>query len=346
MPAGGIMLNRKRSGAMSHRRFWRGPSSWRSWIGGFVAGAVIVLVFSAVAIAPWLLTHRHSLPLERRFGDYAVSMAARLHAGSAANPAPADNRTLERGQYAFTGSCTQCHGPTGNGKNGALSATLFPPATDLTTGDAKEKSDAELFWITKNGLSFTGMPGFAGQYNDDAIWALVAYMRSLQGQGSAARAPITVPAPTGAELAKAGPNGDTAARGAQVYFAQNCQLCHGGAGAAPGELRLRLEGNDASTVCQIRNGPNGMPAYPNAQISDADMVDLIAFLKTLPTASGGGEGRGQERPADGARRGSRPDNGQGGGPDEAGRAFSSAPGSDMSGCFPQPGGATLGRPTP
>src|SRR5262249_61773962 len=104
---------------------------------------------------------------------------------------PSNRQTLERGQYAYTGSCMQCHGSIGDGKDAALATSLFPPATDLSKGDAAEKSDAELFWITKRGLRFTGMPGFADQYNDEAIWSIVAYLRTLQGKqpatGPAAR---------------------------------------------------------------------------------------------------------------------------------------------------------------
>ena len=83
------------------------------------------------------------------------------------------------------GSCAECHGSTGDGK-GVFGAATYPPATDLTSHDVVEKSDAELFWITKNGLNFTAMPGFGDQYSDQDIWNIVAYMRSLQNGQPAA----------------------------------------------------------------------------------------------------------------------------------------------------------------
>ncbi len=319
---------------MQRLRFWRGRpfASWRPFVGGFVLGGAAVLGVGVIVVAPWLLTHHHNLPLEEQFGHYAVSVAARLHAGGKTNPMTANRQTLERGQYAYTGSCAQCHGPTGNGKGGVLSGTLYPPATDLTKGDAKEKSDAELFWITKNGLSFTAMPGFSDQYNDDTIWAIVAYLRALQGtQGSTPRT-LTVPTPSAVELARANPSGDAAARGAAVYFAQSCEKCHGGSGNASGELRLRLAPDNATIACQIRNGPNGMPAYSSAQISDAEMGDLITYLRTLPGTGQPDAERAGSRPSGGTSERPRQEGERNGAPEGDRQAFSSPPGSDTSAC--------------
>ena len=35
----------------------------------------------------------------------------------------------------------------------------------------------ELFWIVKNGLKYTGMPGWAAQGRDDEVWAVVAFLQ-------------------------------------------------------------------------------------------------------------------------------------------------------------------------
>src|SRR5205085_10562640 len=109
----------------------------------------------------------------------------------------------------------------------------------------KDKSDAALFWITKHGLSFTAMPGFGDKFNDDAIWAIVAYMRSLQGKAPAAPTPPSVPTPSTAQLAAANPRGNQVARGAALFFANNCFRCHGPTGNASGQLGYRNLGPDA-----------------------------------------------------------------------------------------------------
>src|SRR5512135_827761 len=146
-------------------------------------GVLVAAVVGAILVAPLLLVHRADLPLERAYGNAVVSLVARLQAGDAKDPYAGDSRAITAGRYAYTGSCASCHGAAGDGK-GLFGQDTYPPATDLLSEDAKEKSDAMLFWITKNGLSFTGMPAFAKQYADADIWAIVSYVRSLQ-QGRA-----------------------------------------------------------------------------------------------------------------------------------------------------------------
>lgn len=266
-----------RQRAMAWRRSPRG-----SLLAGIVLGLILALLLAAFVAAPLALMHRSNWPLEERFGGFAVSMAARLGAGDAGNPRSADQQTLEQGQNAYVGSCMYCHGPSGKGTGGALSSSLFPPATDLTKAFAADKSDAEIFWIIKNGLAFTAMPAYKSQYNDDTIWAMVTYLRSLQGKTAAAPTPPSVPTPSDAQLLVARSGGDSIGRGGAVYFAQNCFQCHGGAGNAPGQLNLSaLPSNDASIVCAIRFGPNGMPAFGTERISDAEVVDLIAYMRTF-----------------------------------------------------------------
>ena len=74
--------------------------------------------------------------------------------------------------------CDTCHGkdgrhPTENGQ------WMYPRVPDLGSPGVQEWSDAELFWIIKNGVRFSGMPGFAKMQTDKEIWDLVHYVRSL-----------------------------------------------------------------------------------------------------------------------------------------------------------------------
>jgi mono/diheme cytochrome c family protein len=267
----------------------RTPSSWswRSLFVGAIVGALALLGLLAVVGAPLALTHRQDLPFEQQFGHGAIAIAARIGAGNASNPVANNSRAVAAGRDAYTGSCAECHGATGDGK-GAFGQSTYPTATDLTSHDVVEKSDAELFWITKNGLSFTGMPGFADAYNDQEIWSIVSYLRVLQGGQPSA---VNVPTPSPSQVAEADPQGTAAQRGAAVYFAQNCQACHGPTGNAPGNLALRGAGETGA----IRRGRPGMPAYGTDRISDAQLADLEAYLRTF---AGQRQGEGErDRPA-------------------------------------------------
>lgn len=240
-------------------------------IGGLGALALVVLVGMPLA-----LQHRADLPLERLYADFAVEAAVRTQAGNAANPVANNPRALETGRNAYTGSCAVCHGATGDGQ-GRLGPTMYPPASDLRAHDTQEKTDAQLFWITKNGLSFAGMPGFGGQHDDQTIWALVSYMRVL-AKGNAGA--LAIPTATPEQLAMADPTGDAVHQGAALYFAQGCAACHGAVGNAPGDLRLRP--NDREAQETIRRGKQGMPAYPTTHLSDGDLQNLIAYMNTFP----------------------------------------------------------------
>lgn len=249
---------------------------WVWLIVGIVVGGALAL-FGVVFIGmPLALGHRNNLPLEKLYADFAVELAVRTQAGSAQNPLGQNSRALESGRASYIGSCAVCHGATGDG-TGMFGQSVYPPATDLRAHDTQEKSDAQLFWIIKNGLSFAEMPGFGEQYTDQDIWALVSYTRSLS-KPTSFREPLDIPAPTVGQLAVANPQGDAAARGAAVYFASGCHLCHGATGNAPGELGLR-GGREVEEA--VRRGRRGMPHYNQNQISNTQLSDLVTYMNTF-----------------------------------------------------------------
>jgi mono/diheme cytochrome c family protein len=234
-------------------------------------GAVAALILVLVAALPFALTHRQDLPLERVYGDAAVSLVSRVLGGDSTNPVANDQRALTTGRAAYTGSCAVCHGAKGDGR-GVFGPTTYPDASDFTSTAAKGKTDAQLFWIVKNGLGFTAMPAFGGQYKDDELWAVVAYIRALQ-RGTATA--LAVPEPTLAQLAAADPSVSRQTRGAAIYFALGCHLCHGPEGDAPGDLSIR--GRIQTEI--VRKGDDrGMPAYATDLITDAELADLETYL--------------------------------------------------------------------
>ncbi|GAB4109946.1 MAG: hypothetical protein OHK0050_03090 [Roseiflexaceae bacterium] len=226
---------------------------------------------------PYAIGHRQDVPFERLYGDIAISLAASRAAGTAENPLANNSRAEQRGRIAYTGSCAVCHGATGDGR-GSFGEALYPPATNLQLIDTQGKTDAELFWIIKNGLSFLGMPAYADRYEDTDIWAMVAYIRTLDEEDPR---PAQVPPPfTDDQLVDFDPRGDAVARGGAIYFTQGCNLCHGAIGNGEGTLRLMGSRNAHDA---IRKGTSGMPMFNEQKISDEELADLIEYLKTLAT---------------------------------------------------------------
>jgi mono/diheme cytochrome c family protein len=242
----------------------------RRFLIAFVLGVLVAGVVGLVVALPLALTHRDDLPFERAYAGAVVGLVARLQAGDATNPVANDRAARDVGRAAYTGSCAICHGAKGDGR-GRFGPALYPEAADLLGEQTKRKTDAELFWIIKNGLGFTAMPAFGSVYTDEEIWSVVTFLRSLQQGATSA---IEVRAASPEELLQADPAGDVAARGAAVYFAMGCHLCHGGDANGPGELSIR--GRIGSDV--VRRGEGGMPSFGPDLVSDAELRDLVDYL--------------------------------------------------------------------
>lgn len=54
---------------------------------------------------------------------------------------------------------------------------MYPPPPDLRETGTQLLTDGEIFNIIKNGIRFTGMPGFGGRDEDN--WALTLFIRHL-----------------------------------------------------------------------------------------------------------------------------------------------------------------------
>jgi mono/diheme cytochrome c family protein len=78
-----------------------------------------------------------------------------------------------------------------------------------------------------------------------------------------------------------------AANGKRVYLEVGCFACHGRSGQggaynypAPPLAQTRLPQEAFKTI--VRAGPNEMPAYPEPVLSDRELADIYAFVRSLP----------------------------------------------------------------
>jgi hypothetical protein len=62
----------------------------------------------------------------------------------------------------------------------SLPKACIPNPPSLVSDEVqRELSDAELFWVVKNGLKMTGMPSFGKTHTDEQLWGIVAFLRRL-----------------------------------------------------------------------------------------------------------------------------------------------------------------------
>jgi mono/diheme cytochrome c family protein len=78
-----------------------------------------------------------------------------------------------------------------------------------------------------------------------------------------------------------------AANGKTVYLADGCFECHGrvgqgGAMNGPAPILAQTKLPFEAFKEQLRNPVNDMPPYPDSILSDKDLADMFAFLRSLP----------------------------------------------------------------
>jgi len=81
------------------------------------------------------------------------------------------------GAAHFQEGCAYCHGAPGV-PAGPIAHRMLPPPPDLTRVVEKWTA-AELFWIVKHGIKYTGMPAWVAETRDDEVWAVVAFLARL-----------------------------------------------------------------------------------------------------------------------------------------------------------------------
>ncbi len=101
------------------------------------------------------------------------------HAGVTPAVSLDDPAVVAAGARAFAErGCENCHGAPGV-KWAKFSEAVRPDPPDLKEV-APEREPGQLFWVIKNGINMTAMPGFGLiQVDDKEIWSIVAFVKKL-----------------------------------------------------------------------------------------------------------------------------------------------------------------------
>jgi len=89
-----------------------------------------------------------------------------------------DPALVAKGFGHYNEMCVTCHGAPGR-KPDEFSQGMNPRPPDLVFSTA-DLSPEKMFVIVKNGITMTGMPGFASTHSDSEVWAIVAFLNRLQ----------------------------------------------------------------------------------------------------------------------------------------------------------------------
>lgn len=150
---------------------------------GGLAAAVIILAVLFVAAFGVAHANISALPepgvfettLAMKARDWYIRRAAR----GVLPPVPSKTAaSVAAGRTLFGMDCASCHGLNGRTPT-PIGKAMYPRVSSLRSHEVQQMSDRELFWVIKNGIRLSGMPGFAHIDNDEQIWQLTYYMRSL-----------------------------------------------------------------------------------------------------------------------------------------------------------------------
>ena len=147
---------------------------------------------SDTSVVAWAMTHIRQASIEQH--------ASRDNPRVAFN----DPAVVQAGARAFSErGCVNCHGAPGVDW-AKFAEGLRPDPPDLKE-IANELAPQQMFWVIKNGIKMTAMPGFGKTQPDQQIWAVAAFLRKAPGisaqdfaaQTGAGVAPPDNPKPSG-----------------------------------------------------------------------------------------------------------------------------------------------------
>ena len=219
------------------------------------------------------------------------------------NPVKGDMEAIMRGQASFDATCKACHN---------IDGSAGPVAPKGLTETANTLSDGVIFSKIKDGVPGTAMTAYGGQFTDDEIWDIAAFIQSFAtGAPNNTTANNTTANNTTANNTTAnnmtsnnmtsnnttanntsmGTNpldGDAdAIASGEITFDSACTACHNKDGSmgpvspkALSDTAVNL--TDAEVYSKISDGVPGtsMSAY-GANYSETEIWQLVSWIRTL-----------------------------------------------------------------
>jgi mono/diheme cytochrome c family protein len=218
--------------------------------------------------------------LETTLANAAKDVVIPLEAKNIKKPLPLTDETIQAGKQIYLQQCALCHAADGRAET-TLGLAMYPPAMDLNSPHVQRWTDAELFWITQNGVRLTGMPAWKTILSEKDTWKVVDFIRTLPKESpiqAARRQKQVVGRKSQSELIN---------YGRTLYHQEGCMGCHqlDGQGGNIGP-DLTLEGtrgrSDEWLVGHFKN-PSAytpgsvMPSFE--RLTDNQLHALTVFLQ-------------------------------------------------------------------
>jgi len=199
---------------------------------------------------------------------------------------------VARGQDRYGIYCAPCHGLSGDG-DGIVNTKLSVKAPSFHDARIKEMPAGKIYEAMLLGVNGGNMGSYAAQLNENDRWAVLAYVRALQKQRDPS---VTLGGKEEAVVADTAPPEE---KGKGLWASKGCNACHsvdGAAGVGPtwaglyGKARPHAGGEataDDAYITESIRSPGAKivagfpPVMPPYALTDAEVSNLIAFIKTL-----------------------------------------------------------------
>jgi mono/diheme cytochrome c family protein len=93
------------------------------------------------------------------------------------NPVKSDEASIKAGQDLYNKNCAACHGKTGLG-DGPKARVLKTPVSSFSSAEFQAQSAGDQFYKSKFGRG--DMPKYEGKIDDNGLWQIVNYLRTLK----------------------------------------------------------------------------------------------------------------------------------------------------------------------
>ena len=268
---------------------------------------LIALVVAAAAAAVFVWSGIYNIAASSPHTQPVYSLlemtmrgSVRLRARDAEPPALDAPGLFERGAACYQHRCELCHGGPGVAQNDI--ALGMQPVPGPLVNASMRFNTRELYWITRNGITMSGMPAWKLQLSERDTWALVAFIERLPQLSPTAYQQLMAGRRDERcnidEQQSAGNLAGDARRGRSAVSQYGCNGCHRIPGITGAEVnvgpplagiarRQLLAGQIANTpeamARWIRNpqAVDALTAMPNLGVTEADARDIAAFLATL-----------------------------------------------------------------
>lgn len=166
----------------------------------FILGVFAIIVLLVLGIVLLLYSGRLDLsarvvphPAAEWLVETAQRQSVRAHAGGVEVPPLGAPELVEAGARQYQADCAICHGAPGQGSQ-SFARAMRPEPSDLSLS-VRDWTSAELFWIIRNGLAYSGHPAFGQMRVDAELWPVVAFLNQMPTMDAARWQALTAPPP-------------------------------------------------------------------------------------------------------------------------------------------------------